>query len=155
MRRRLFAFVSAVSLLLCVAATALWVRSYWRLEFLATPQHDFSPGVLRTRPGAFSYRGHLLLALVRQRATSGEAYSSAPLPEAAAFGDSLFSAMYQQSHHAFGFGIYGERTLDDEYYAFALTPIWALVVATAVAPIGWLLKTRRDRRRRRAGLCPR
>src|SRR4051812_47716896 len=30
MRRRLFTLAAAVSLLLCLATAALWVRSYWR-----------------------------------------------------------------------------------------------------------------------------
>jgi len=32
-RRRLFNFAAAVSLVLCVAACVLWVRSYWRQNF--------------------------------------------------------------------------------------------------------------------------
>src|SRR5687767_4499892 len=33
MRRRLLNLLTAVSLLLCVAAVALWVRSYWVYEY--------------------------------------------------------------------------------------------------------------------------
>ena len=32
MRRKLFGFVSALSLLMCVATVVLWVRSYWRTD---------------------------------------------------------------------------------------------------------------------------
>jgi hypothetical protein len=34
MRRRLFTLLSALSLLLCVAATAVWVRSYWKTDIV-------------------------------------------------------------------------------------------------------------------------
>jgi hypothetical protein len=34
MRRKLFTFFSALSLLLCLAACGLWVRSYWRADYI-------------------------------------------------------------------------------------------------------------------------
>ena len=34
MLRRLFTLLSALSLLLCVAAVVLWVRSYWLCDFV-------------------------------------------------------------------------------------------------------------------------
>jgi hypothetical protein len=40
MRRRLFNLLTALSLLLCVAAVALWVRSYWRCDWIGWGQTD-------------------------------------------------------------------------------------------------------------------
>jgi hypothetical protein len=34
MRRRVFAIASAVSFILCVATVTLWIRSYWRIDFV-------------------------------------------------------------------------------------------------------------------------
>ena len=41
MRRRLFTILSALSLLLCVAVVALWVRSYWRHDSIHWTRHNF------------------------------------------------------------------------------------------------------------------
>jgi hypothetical protein len=35
MRRRLLNFLTALSLLVCVAAVALWVRSYWASDWIS------------------------------------------------------------------------------------------------------------------------
>src|SRR5438105_12181340 len=40
LRRVLFNALSALSLLLCVATTALWVRSYFFTDYLTLPSHD-------------------------------------------------------------------------------------------------------------------
>jgi hypothetical protein len=48
MRRRLFAVVSAVSLLVCLASVALWVRSYWiATGFSFTHQTETSGHLVR------------------------------------------------------------------------------------------------------------
>ena len=39
MRRRLFTFAAAVSLVLCVATVVLWVRSYRRIDYIVLAQY--------------------------------------------------------------------------------------------------------------------
>ena len=40
MRRRLFNLLAMVSLVLCVATVALWVRSYWRSDLIKGSRWD-------------------------------------------------------------------------------------------------------------------
>ena len=42
LRRRLFNLVAAVSLVLCVATVALWVRSYWRSDLIKGSRWDYN-----------------------------------------------------------------------------------------------------------------
>ena len=44
LRRRLFNLVAAVSLVLCVATVALWVRSYWRSDLVKRSRWDYNGG---------------------------------------------------------------------------------------------------------------
>lgn len=47
-RRRLFNFAAAVSLLLCLATVVLWVRSYWRLDDVSLRWHSDYFGITST-----------------------------------------------------------------------------------------------------------
>jgi hypothetical protein len=53
-RRRLFVFCSCLSLVFCLAAAALWVRSYWRAEWVkfVHPPWQFS---VASYPGRISF----------------------------------------------------------------------------------------------------
>ena len=126
MKHRWLNFCAAVSLLLCFALLALWVRSYWRLDIVAKPERGIPSGVLRMCPAAASYRGRLMLMLARQRATYGEdgCFSTSD-GDADLLDEWLISTPYSQTpHHALGFGFQISRTFSDEYVVMAFTPIW-------------------------------
>src|SRR5260370_41792820 len=44
LRRRLFNLAATVSLVLCVATAALWVRSYWRCDLIKRSRWDYNGG---------------------------------------------------------------------------------------------------------------
>ena len=55
MRRRLFTIVSAVSLLLCLATLAMWVRSYWRVDRFRTTRTSSAQAWLYSANGAIVF----------------------------------------------------------------------------------------------------
>jgi hypothetical protein len=55
-KRRLTTLAVALSLLLCVATVALWVRSYWRLDavnYVDLPEHWYKAWIFRGRVGCW------------------------------------------------------------------------------------------------------
>ena len=66
MKRRLLNLLTGLSLLLCVAALVLWVRSYWRVDSLT---FNFSP--LRVA-GVHSGKGSLCIELYGSPASDGQ-----------------------------------------------------------------------------------
>jgi hypothetical protein len=66
MRRRLFAVVSAISLLLCFALVGLWVRSYWITDQVSfTDQPEASRSVRITSYRLWSQHGGIGIGLRR------------------------------------------------------------------------------------------
>ena len=171
MLRRLLALASAVSLLLCVATCVLWVRSYGRDEvvwWVPTGQDRYLIG---------SERGSVRV----ERVADGPAYSSTA-PGSRRFGAAsrarpddaywTWDRLYHQAEFAcprWGFAMvsgprFTRRTRADRGVfdlpvllpAVAVAvPHWALLGAGAVAPLASVLRSRRHRRSRRAGLCAR
>ena len=156
MRRRLFNLLTALSLMLCVAACALWVRSLSlcdqvsrlgdRYGVLAVSQH----GWLRLRvdrrasadPSPYANWQHDVFPAVRVR------YNPGPFP---------FRWRWARFAAGYGFGGLASGTPYDRYYLLGF-PLWFPAVAFAVAPAvrTWFVLVRRRRRRRgEHGLCPR
>jgi hypothetical protein len=136
-RRRTFTALSVLSLLLCVATLALWVRSYWRLD--STTCVLGGPNLLSIH----SLRGHVELVAF--------SYKDWALPE--------FSLESQPARHFVlesetnGFlGFYFVRV--DTALVIAV-PHWFLALLFAILPALHLRATIRSRRRGRAGQCPR
>ena len=73
MKRRLLTILSTLSLLLCVTVVALWVRSYWRWDSLASrgEQHLYTLD---------SGSGHVGVAANRQAGTAGRKFAAPFLP---------------------------------------------------------------------------
>jgi hypothetical protein len=179
MKRCLLNLLTALSLLLCVAAVALWVRSYWHFDKLT---------LWRNRPSAQSQRsdaeivtvgsmpGRVLFAAVRVAGADARwfewAYSDTPSirdPGLHLAGGGwaynrratrqmpLFTAHYQVRDASSpwttgngGSALGTERSIT--------VPHWLLILLTAVAPLAWLrsdLARRHRRRRVRHNLCPR
>src|SRR5687767_11644470 len=49
MRRKLVNLATIVSLLLCVATVALWVRSYWRSDLIKRSRWDYNGGSINKK----------------------------------------------------------------------------------------------------------
>jgi hypothetical protein len=158
--RRLLNLLTALSLLLLVATTSLWVRSYVLSDKAAWRRPH---GVYSARTA----RGHLVVEMWRANGAlrPGERYGFVyerddvypaaldAIPRLYVYPDPSVS---ESKWHGAGFGWYTRRRVDGAKSAAASAPFWALAAAAAALPLGravpWLIRARR--RRKRAGLCP-
>jgi hypothetical protein len=167
MRRRLFTLMSFLSLLLCAAAVALWVRSYWGTDYveLSSPAGSDSFSITHHTHGVRWTRGDIRLSHAEQtlymhktpspkldgtgRSTWGWGrlgaghMGSEPLPA-----DSVWSRL--------GFHSYRRGEMSSFYdireQGVAL-PAWLPVVIFGVAPALWLARRVRTHRRIAKGFC--
>ena len=167
MRRRLLNVLTALSLLLCAAAAAMWVRGYFVSDRFFW--HAFEDDGDRTY-----WRYHLVLSgrggvglnrLVQSGSRPGyrESILSHPMP--------TFRSTLPAAYPMFNVGVgdqpvwggfkYGRFTTRDPRRPRpradgwqVVVPYWAITAVTAVAPAAWTWHWRRRRRHHRAGLCP-
>jgi hypothetical protein len=175
-RRRLFTFCSAVSLLLCVAVCAGWVRSLAHFE-IVTVRYERWPRADDHRStflGVSWYSNTLRFelicthrppahfALVLRTRTAAETAKwlkehqavHPPGLRAAFDGDDVTGVMngfppgYAAGHFPYGTGMgaTGER------WVLSVRP-WLPALATALLPAVWVYRFRKTRRARRIGLC--
>jgi hypothetical protein len=158
MNRRLFNFITLVSLLMCLAATVLWVRSYWS-----------SDSIIREGP-AETLVGSESGQLVLNRSYPGEAgratapgwrFQTFPTPEREEF---VYTNGRQFRYRALGFEIASYRPIPHTMWASGIpftsvrywtagVPHWFAVGVLALPPALWLRRRQRRRHARRAGLC--
>ena len=123
MLRRLFATASVLSLVVCIAFTFLWVRSYHYVDALA-----FQRGWKRVV--AISVRGHASFTIVSHTGTI-------PSQVEYSVSNQTKSGVYRLNTVTY-FGQQGRCC------RVAVAPDWAIVGGTAVPPIVWLLVRRRS-----------
>src|SRR4051812_22642149 len=135
MLRRMFTLAAMVSLLICVATAALWVRSYFRKDYV----HLFG-----TRGGVTSVQGQIWIwydpAFVsyNDQPRNFYHYSADPIP------------IHLSGPSAFGFAV--RARLSDNVTQLVAFPHWSLVLISAIAPVVWF-RTRPSRVR--PGMCAR
>ena len=150
--RRLFTLCSAASLVLCVAATALWARGLFRNDQWTRVSDDPVAGevsILRVDAG----NGRLAVRHDFDRRSRRT------------------EAVVEWDHGAWPAG--GPSHLDVAWFSFVRVPpitiagrtagpdiravelrLWPVVALTAVLPFLWLVARRRSGRRAGGGLCP-
>ena len=160
MMRKVFTCASAVSLLPCVTAVALWVRSYRVGDLWYWSEADeSSTWFLASSPGRVILITHWYCS--RSPRTSGgqrrvrhEARPSLRGPEF----DTTFAV------NRLGFALHwpaptlataGGLTYPSGYERWVVVPHWLLVVVLLVPPGWWAVARVRGWRRRTAGLCRR
>ena len=155
MRRRLLNVLTALSLLLCVAVVALWVRSY---RLADSVEWRDSRGWRSVR----SARGYVVVGLLVADWSGSREHFHAPryqrdgasppynwlLEMNGSPGDTLadwgrWGFEWHERRNA------GRGTLN----AVAVVPFWSLALATAAPPAAWALARWRSRARYRRGLC--
>jgi hypothetical protein len=173
--KRLFRILTraliALSLLACIAATALWVRSYWGTDYVsrATPVPTTIGGVIAHHENKisctrgtmrFSDGGHeVYLHLTEPVATVTTAESARwswgrlgvghfgwETPSARSFANRLGFFSYQD-------GL--STSFSDSSEHVWTIPAWLPVIVCAIAPMIALWRLMRKRRRRLVGHCPR
>jgi hypothetical protein len=156
-RRCLFTVLSVLSLLLCVATTALWVRSYLRHDAITRNDYIVHEGM---EPGdrdltVHSVRGEIGFGIciespiLSQRIREeGWRFRSAKALESSTLRD-----FQGDARRFFGFT---SCTYDDGilYYHAIAVPHWFFALTFSILPAVYLRAAIRSRRRRRAGLCP-
>jgi hypothetical protein len=158
--RRLFNFLTLLSLLLFVVAVALWVRSSRSVDMWTLSQRS-DDGRARL---CFVVSDHGKLQF---RRSVGPAMADAPRPglqhraEPSGYGRD-YDAVYRmgqvagvQANYWFaGFGLfrYGDGTA---WHSDLMIPHWSVAVLASLLPPVKFARRRRDRARRHAGHCPR
>jgi hypothetical protein len=153
MKRRLLNLLTALSLVLCVAVVALWVRSYYRFDQVESywPNRRQVQGHPGTRGvEASSFRGVIFLQLIGNSFNAGN-QTRLPqwhsLPDPASVAAELSYVLPRGTVP--GFAVTQEPML----VRVSVGHAWMLAAA-ALLPAAWLVSTFRIRRRCRAGLCP-
>jgi hypothetical protein len=161
-KRRLFNVMAGVSMMLCLATVALWVRSYWRsdaMTFLATPSSSFFLG---------DWRGHL--DLTRQyivpavpsgwvATTSNYGHIDTARQDGHLSGGVSFdphlalpNAFYLGHTVPLGTSVISSVQLFNQIEVWAV-PFWLIVLAFATLPAIFALRALRASRRSIRGLC--
>lgn len=156
MKRRLFTIFAGVSLLMCVTTSALWVRSYWRVDQFQ--RLYVAPGFRHTSIRARSCKGAILLDRIVEEPSDP---STPFLGLVSRPRDDAPSVPFENARHVFaGFAWSHDVSLSPgrglwaasrATYTAVSIPHWAMTVAFAACGI-WLL-ARRWRERRLAGHC--
>ncbi len=152
-RRRLFAAVTILSLLLCLATVALWVRSYWRSDTLLRNSGDpqraqyFGMGSKFGELSLFANHAPAGSARLKQgwRFLTGSSSATTRFAR--------FAKEYPQgrSAHFLGFGFAHISTPFRS--ATYVVPHWFCVLLFPALPAVRLRSILRTRRRNRVGLC--
>ncbi len=169
MRRQLFHFAAAVSLLLCIVTVCLWVGSYFRFDHVihTVMPRDGANWYWRNRTVSSADGGVLFIERGYLVTTPGFAdnwahkvnewehavympWQNAPRPPFP--GNHWFDFDRRVNLTPRG-SLTGPEILHIDILTVRL-PYWLVALVTGVAPAMWLVRRRREARRARKGLCP-
>ena len=168
--RRLFNVLTALSLLLCAAVCALWVRSYVRDDYLSFESRtaaDSSTTDLRTAFGRFEfyrvYGGGGAADSDRNFEWGSRELSRSERQEAAEKRTDLYLLGFGYTRYM-GYtpapptppepGVF-YTLIGVAPFREVWVPLWFAAASSLVMPAAWFLARRRASRRTRAGLCNR
>ena len=155
---RAFTIIAALSLFICVATIALWVRSNDACDCLC--RIDTRRPEKPRRVELFSFDGFIGVCRFTDESnlgpvvdgafanvTSGSRWRFIRADYKRYFQDMAHIQEGYDGHHFAGFG---RDAKDDREYGIAFLPHWSVVLLTAVVPLVWAVaKLRRFRRKRR------
>ncbi|MGE5608945.1 MAG: hypothetical protein ACM359_06810 [Bacillota bacterium] len=154
--RYVFGIVAVLSLLLCMAAMALWGRSYfvWDRGFVCGEVVGETQNVIDVS----SSRGQLTLTLTQ---AEGFSLGSSPREGARIYQEELSRGPSERTWLGFRFGKeiafltydHTARVSPKRTIWTAIVPDWFVVVLTAAMPVVWTLRGWQRVRRRAAGCC--
>ncbi len=164
MRRRVFNLLAVVSLVLCLATAALWIRSEFRGDEVQYSSFG-SAGTSQSIDGVGYARGLFVYAHAFYQARRK------PVPRMWGPGWHVFSAVPGGFHareiraHGFYFLGFGYAALSWTFNAgtgpvtltrkdrLLCVPVWFVMLLLALAPVRWLVLKRREIRNRPRHLC--
>jgi hypothetical protein len=139
-KRRLLNVLTILSLLLCAAVVALWVRSYWRSDYWSLRYH-------RTALRAQSIGGTLMLVWVNDRSDQGTKATWEVWPQSPLFSWRTLGEFYAETNVG-----------SSDVSRVVSLPQWCVVGASLVLPLTVIVSRRRRRLaegRLTYGLCMR
>jgi hypothetical protein len=137
-RRRTFTALSVLSLLLCLATPALWVRSYRIGDAVGWPGETL----------AATSEGRLYFSFIAERFANENPWRSVTVWQ---WSDRTGRRPVPRFEFAgFAYTTIGTPAVSTSF----AVPMWFLVLLFAIAPAVWIRRLLRSRRRRRAGHCP-
>jgi hypothetical protein len=160
-RRRLFTFCSATSLLLCVAVCALWVRGRRQLEWLDFERLDDRAQTSRLlRVGTMP--GSRIAAVYYHQSCNKDFYRRLASSEKRPFHDTHAGSLTGTGPDSDTmFFYFSKKYVDHESIMrvrYVEVPLWSIVSATAALPlihaVTIVRRARRGRRRSQTGACP-
>ena len=145
-RCRLLNLLTALSLLLCVAAVALWVRSYLRTDTVCVARgHSLFYG--ESSRGGVALAWHTRTShqepVIDEARKKGWAWQTAPGRD-----------RYMGIRRTFGFAWYHSAKPTGAVNRVAHVPVAAILLVAACLPVVSAARWWRGRRRKRPGLCP-
>jgi len=164
MPRRLFSTSCTLSLLLCIASAAMWVRSYWHEDSISTARGAGPYRCLRTKLGELHYQraGNWPIAIWSDEDCLK--LESSDLSVDSRWDDSYLrterltgSLGFRRLHGHFWY--HGEHedgspAVDTVAFQVMTVPMWFFTAVTAILPISRLWSHLVRCRRRRLNLCP-
>ena len=151
MKRRLLNLLTAVSLLLCAATVALWVRSAEVSDMVGLTWGARSVWA-KSRAGSVELEW---LSWPPSEVRAWQRFSHLIAEESKPFPPARGAARSGQAGDGKRFRAYRDRTARGTPSWGVVFPHWAMALATTVVPAIWLARARGRRRRRHAGLCTR
>jgi hypothetical protein len=153
MRRRLLNFLTALSLLLCVAAVAFGARTigHWEFGHWSGPHHHLNFYSWSGVVGLTGTVGDALLEGADDRWYHHRGVNP---------GYTMAAGPVRPGPGRWGFGLHLNRTtgplwrVGNWVIVSIFLPWWFVVAVTAALPARWLWRRREQRRRRRRSLCP-
>lgn len=153
MPRRLLTFASVISLLLCMAAAALWVRNSSHATEFVWPAKRVSDGYHLNLHGA-TWRGRLAVARLFEAYDYGGEFKLLRFSKRDDMNEAMdWDGILQRAHARWGFAAAMPPTPGSAREFVFATPCWFLTLAFASMPFGWAVLRLRRRRRARLGQC--
>jgi hypothetical protein len=139
MKRRRFNIAAALSALVFIATIVLWIRSYWRADYLAYCGETKEVGIISTVGRMVFYREKAIPPF-RWQPPYGFEHSANLAPQNV---DAYLPFISPSHQHWGGFGAIEGDTA--KYRARAnYLPYWSIVLIAAVRPAMWLRQARRS-----------
>jgi hypothetical protein len=160
LRRRLFTVLSVLSLLFCLATLALWVRSYWRDDFVS---YGFGSDTKRSwdihsRTGEAQFIAYYEGAGFRYVLVPGFSWNSSPStsPSRDLWNTARIRTWFHNgtSGRFLGFGFVTMNWDTGATIRGICAPHWFLVLIFAILPALYVRAVVRSRKRNHIGLCP-
>ena len=153
MLRRLFTILSALSLILCLAAASLWVRGWFVTDRWLFVGESWVTGLASPKNGVvFSWQRSSDMS---SRLLRGFDHVTDRPAQGAAWWNMAddFAVHETLSHYSWGGGGFGYSLWKDDSSRDLLLPLWFVCAISGAMPTAWLIGGLRRRGRRRGGYC--